>query len=663
MLKNSKAFKFLIGTFVVAAFAFAATASALDFGTTTLRVGSRGAGVMAVQTLVGATADGNFGPMTKAKVMAWQAANGLTADGVFGPMSMAKANGAVSGNFPAGCTSAAGYSSTTGMPCNSTNANTFPAGCTSASGYSPTTGVKCDSSSSSNSGPLMGGAGSATITELSTPSSSTKVGEGDVNTKVYGVEVEADNNSDLAITSMKITLVNGGSGSKKLDRYVKNVSIWYDGAKVGSALPSEFSEDSNTYTKSIALSGAIVRADKIGKFYVAVDAIADIDSGNTGSTNNTWTITLASTRYTDAAGAVITDTTGSLSNTFIFDTLASTQDVELKTNLSSSTPVSSTIKVSTTNNTNQVELMKFTMKAQGSKMVIDQIPVSFTTSHTLYAATDNVTLKIGDKVFNETISSGTDTNGSATIGTASTAVRIFDDLGLELAAGETITGTVLADIKDIDGNFTEGTTLYASITSALVAATSGNYIDVEDSNGDQLATGDRTGSAIGNTMTFRSTGVNTVMGTPTLSRTSDTSGNVTSVTYSIPVAVTSFGNTLYMGQSASLATSVAASKAFNVVLELDSAPTSENTSATTSITLSTSDAVIESNGFRLDDGQTKHFTVNVTVTEATNNKSIRVRLDQIQTYTGAGLESAATATASDLLPTTNFRTDYQYLFN
>src|SRR5574344_1533158 len=85
--------KFLIGTFAIAGLALAMSVSAAyDFGTTTLKVGSRGEAVKAVQTVVGATpVDGIFGPMTAAKVKAWQASNGLVADGLFGAMSKAKA--------------------------------------------------------------------------------------------------------------------------------------------------------------------------------------------------------------------------------------------------------------------------------------------------------------------------------------------------------------------------------------------------------------------------------------------------------------------------------------------------------------------------------------------------------------------------------------------
>jgi putative chitinase len=56
----------------------------------TIRVGSRGETVRAVQAKLGLTADGAFGPGTERAVKAWQAANGLTADGIVGPKTLAK---------------------------------------------------------------------------------------------------------------------------------------------------------------------------------------------------------------------------------------------------------------------------------------------------------------------------------------------------------------------------------------------------------------------------------------------------------------------------------------------------------------------------------------------------------------------------------------------
>jgi putative chitinase len=56
----------------------------------TIRVGSRGDTVRAVQSKLGITADGVFGPGTDRAVRQWQAANGLVADGIVGPRTLAK---------------------------------------------------------------------------------------------------------------------------------------------------------------------------------------------------------------------------------------------------------------------------------------------------------------------------------------------------------------------------------------------------------------------------------------------------------------------------------------------------------------------------------------------------------------------------------------------
>jgi peptidoglycan hydrolase-like protein with peptidoglycan-binding domain len=45
--------------------------------------------IVSVQAVVGVTADGVFGPMTRSAVIRWQAANGLAADGVAGPLTLA----------------------------------------------------------------------------------------------------------------------------------------------------------------------------------------------------------------------------------------------------------------------------------------------------------------------------------------------------------------------------------------------------------------------------------------------------------------------------------------------------------------------------------------------------------------------------------------------
>lgn len=161
--------KFLLGLAIVfAVVAFAATTYAYTF-TTTMKMGSKGAEVMELQKVLnaagftvsttGAGSPGNettyFGAKTKAAVMKWQASVGLTADGIVGAMSRAKLNAtAPSTTLPAGCTSTAGYSPTTGVKCDSGSIMTYPAGCTGPTGFSATTGQPCSGTTTTQTGPV-----------------------------------------------------------------------------------------------------------------------------------------------------------------------------------------------------------------------------------------------------------------------------------------------------------------------------------------------------------------------------------------------------------------------------------------------------------------------------------------------------------------------------
>jgi len=189
--------------------------------TVTLKQGSTGSQVAAMQAVIGATADGKFGPMTKAKVQAFQASKGLVADGVVGPMTGAA--------IAASCS----------MDDDSSN----------------------DDSSSAD---LEGSFGTIdTVTTLSQYSNE-EIGEGADEVKVLGFEVEASNDGDIMINSVKLNFDPAGNGSgdsDNLDDYIDGVTIWMGSKEVGSADAEDFTENSNdTFTRTISLKNAIVRA-------------------------------------------------------------------------------------------------------------------------------------------------------------------------------------------------------------------------------------------------------------------------------------------------------------------------------------------------------------------------------------------------------------------
>lgn len=455
--------KFLIGTFVFA-MAFVATSAlaAYDFGTTTIKVGSKGPAVVNVQTVVGATTDGIFGPMTKAKVMAWQASKGLTPDGLFGPLSKAKANEVI-GNFPAGCTSAIGFS--------------------------PTTGVKCDGSTTVTPTPVVvlnGGAGDVSVSSTSTDVENV-VTEGTSNVKVLGFKATAEG-SDISVTNLKVSLANVGTGATRPNRYADVVSVYMDGNKVGSADVSDFTVDGLVYSKSIALTNAIVRQGTNNKatFYVTVSALDSIDSVN--MTNADWAILVNNVRFQDATGVIMTssDTVGSLSTgKFTFTSLANSGDVKVTVSKGSLNPLTQNVAVSNTSSTNNVLMLQMKIKTAGSPVSFDSLSVTPTST------VSSITSIVGELQLRDGSSTLATIDGSSLVSGSPIAFNL--DSTYTIPADTTKTLSVYAKINDED-NFLSGGTLEVDFVHAGLAP--------EDSNGDLITGPNYVGSVDGNVQTF-----------------------------------------------------------------------------------------------------------------------------------------------------------------
>lgn len=484
------------------------TASDIQYAAT-VRQGSTGQAVLIWQKFLNnyssanLVADGNFGPLTAAAGKIWQASRSLTADGVFGPMSRTSAvaqinSGVVNpgpGTFPAGCSSASGYSTTTGDPCSTS----LPAGCVSTSGYSPTTGDKCDSGSTS--GALEGGAGSIVVTQTSTDVENPVIES--QSTKVLGFKLEASG-SDVSMTNLKLTLENTGAPASpyRLTNYIDSVDIYMGDEKVGSADASDFSKNGYVYTKSVALSDAVVRmgASHKATFYVVLNAVSSIDSANMtgGADPATFDVTVDNYRYTDATGIIIVESDPITETGVTFDSLVNAGDVKLTISKGTGNPVEGTVQISNTGATSDIKMLEFKLKATGSDLSFDQI--SF--------ATDAVTTPdgpIADMIQGLELRKGSDVLASdpvfydvgdaveATTSAVTYTKFLLDDT-YTINEGDTDTFVVYAKIADIT-DFTAGS-LKLSLLDTGIAP--------EDTNGDIVT--DFAGSAVGTIQTFSASG-------------------------------------------------------------------------------------------------------------------------------------------------------------
>lgn len=253
--------------------------------------------------------------------------------------------------------------------------------------------------------------------------------------------------------------------------------------------------------------------------------------------------------------------------------------------------------------------------------------------------------------------------GTAPGGTL-TNVALYDSKGTKLASPlNSTTGNF--NFTNSKGLFTvnPGSGFKVFVKADILAtAKSGYTTGVAFANGTAVDTFNKKvgmGSAVNaNLMTLANSLVVTQVSSST-SNTTDANGNITSVTYTIPVTVTSYGNKVYMGQTGQLASVASSSNSFAFVFEDSTNPNTAVTSSMTSkIVITTTDAAIETNSFRLDSGVTKHFTIAVTMTDPSLcGHSYRVRLAQIRTAVDSGLSKP---TNMDLVPQSDFRTSYQY---
>jgi hypothetical protein len=595
-----------------------------------LTIGSTGTDVTALQAWlmgkgfsIAAGATGYFGSQTKAALAAYQAANGITpAVGYFGPITRAQIS------------AAGGSTTTTGLP----------AGCTSTAGYSPTTGVSCSSgtTTTTTTGPLSGGEGSLNNFKI-VGATNSSLNSADSDT-VYGFEFRATG-SDLQVNRVDydVYLNNNVSGSASPRPW--NV---FDGAKLmrnNTVVATLNASDMNNWSQDGTASNGnqiyrlrfdglkdVVKQDTTADYYLVLSTQGNINSSNNG---NIYTIFLTSqgVRAVDAKGI----------NEYSSSSNQSTATVSVSTNTSGSltlstgsdNPQATTVQASTNNSTADVTLTTFSLQAKDGDVTVYTIPTSIATT-TGATGTGNAS----DIVRTIKLYSGStllDTESYA-VGSASTSVK-FKNLNVKISQGSTQNFTVKADINSVGSNNTvgEGASVAVSIPS--------NGWDVVNSAGSNVTI---TGSVTGNAITFRSIGL-AIDGTPSSTSASASAvgtGGTQQGNFTYTFNVTAFGQDIYFAKSA----------ATTIVGQVFDASSVATTTATSSALTSTADTSSgNAANYVVHSGQTKQVTVTVTV-PAGSNASVYSRLNSFKFGLSDGAPSASTAPF-----TNNYQTAPVYL--
>lgn len=252
-----------------------------------LKLGSTGADVKCLQAVLNNSADTQvaltgvgskgsestyFGAKTQVAVKAFQTKYGISpVAGFVGSITRAKlnvllANGTGNGTgtgLPAGCTSAAGYSPTTGLSCST--GSVLPAGCTSATGYSPTTGLSC-----SGAGTGVAAGQPLTVALAANTPVGGNILKGEANKTVTKVTLTAGNDADVVINTLKVKSF-GTADLGNVD--VSAVKIFDNGNQVGTTQSMVSGVATFTFAPAITITKGTAKN---------LDIVVSIASGATG---------------------------------------------------------------------------------------------------------------------------------------------------------------------------------------------------------------------------------------------------------------------------------------------------------------------------------------------------------------------------------------------
>ena len=467
--------------------------------------------------------------------------------------------------------------------------------------------------------------------------------------------------SDVEVSNIRVkfTAAVDSSASDRLTNYADNIIIYADGEEVGSLDTDDFVRDSSgVYSANIPVSH-VVRMGSGNRvtFHVGFEAVSSIDSDDTGSTND-WTAEYVSLRYTDATGVVITDTTGSITNSGIYvQRISSSSDVKLRMAEWSNNPTARNVKVSTTGTTDVV-LAEFTLKAEGSGMYFDQLLASTTiTGETNVSdiASDFYLMRGSSRL----------AEVAASTGTSQALTFSLDDIE-EISSGDTETYKIVAKIKSIAATSGSGTAFDQG--DSITASTSVSVADINakaDSDGKSVT--ERSGSVTTYAQSLYSEGIQISKVSDGFTLLSNDTAASVEGEFKVTLRITNFGSDdVYIPLNSLATTSASAGSTKGIAFGITDTTTATSTGQGGTITGAVSrvsGGVEKTNSVLISGGQSADFMLTTTFNPDAVYTGTRQYRVQIWSVGHATTDTATAATIVSTTPVEDFRTSLNSIQN
>jgi hypothetical protein len=434
--------------------------------------------------------------------------------------------------------------------------------------------------------------------------SDTDIQEGAEDEVIAEITAEAID-GDLELDRITFEINDGTVANTEKDPWdvFDELSLWVDGEKVATFDASDedsyLDEDSGEFRFSSL--GLVLPEDEEVEILVGATVAGNVDGADGAANVRDWVISATEVRYFDADGVSDDDaTTDELPTaTANFEIVEQGDGEELKFSLGDGNPESTDIIVDTSDKTNDVTVMEYTLEAKDGDIDVNSLFVKLTTSTTSSLVIDDVTLDIGGETF--------DAENSATTTANDTTFEFDIDGDVTIDDGDEVTVKVMVDFRAQESStnvarYLNGTTVKAEVTSVERGLT-----DAEGA--DDLGTSDFTGSAVGDQHTLVAEGIVVPVDgfdgeTFTTQGQNDTTG-----IFTLTFEVKAVENDFYVRKFATLGTATSTGVEYTL-----NTPAGYSAGSSTVSASLTSTADEDTTGvFTVDEGTTETFTLKVTV--------------------------------------------------